>query len=53
MLGISMPNMLISAHGSRDMPIWGPIFHQIEEDRDFGGIRLHNVTRYIEIIQQK
>lgn len=44
---------LISAHGSRDMPIWGPIFHQIEEDRDFGDIRLHNVTRYIEIIQQK
>ena len=41
------------AHGSRDMPIWGPIFHQVQEDRDFGNIRLHNLTKYLETIQQK
>jgi hypothetical protein len=46
-------NGLIIAHGSREMPIWGPIFHQIQEDRDLGNIRLHNVTKYIESIQQK
>lgn len=43
----------IAAHGSREMPIWGPIFHQIERDRDFGNIRLRNVTKYLESIQQK
>lgn len=43
----------ISAHGSREMPTWGPIFHQIERDRDYGNIRLRNVTKYIESIQQK
>jgi hypothetical protein len=43
----------IIAHGSREMPVWGPIFHQIELDRDFGNVRLHNVTNHIESIQQK
>ena len=44
---------LILAHGSREMPIWGPIFHQVEWDRDYGDIRLQNVTKYLETIQQK
>lgn len=44
---------VITAHGSRKMPIWGPIFHQIEQDRDYGNIRMRNVTRYIETLQQK
>ncbi len=44
---------LVIAHGSREMPIWGPIFHQVERDRDYGNVRLHNVTKYIESIQQK
>jgi hypothetical protein len=44
---------LVIAHGSREMPIWGPIFHQIEADRDYGNVRLANITRYIESIQKK
>ena len=43
----------IPAHGTKKMPIWGPIFHEIEFDQDFGNVRLENVTRYIETIQQK
>lgn len=43
----------IMAHGSQEMPVWGPIFHRVEEDRDFGNVRLHNVTKYLETIQQK
>src|ERR1700694_322471 len=43
----------VIAHGSREMPIWGPIFHQVERDRDYGNVRLRNVTKYIESIQQK
>lgn len=41
------------SHGSRDMPVWGPIFHQIETDQDFGNVRLDNLTKYLESIQQK
>ncbi len=41
------------AHGTREMPVWGPIFHQIEEDQDFGNVRLQNLIKYLETIQQK
>jgi mono/diheme cytochrome c family protein len=44
---------LLPAHGSKEMPIWGPIFHQIEFDRDLGHVRLENTTRYLESIQRK
>jgi mono/diheme cytochrome c family protein len=42
-----------AAHGSREMPVWGPIFHQIENDQDLGYVRLQNVTEYLISIQQK
>jgi mono/diheme cytochrome c family protein len=45
------PSLL--SHGSREMPVWGPIFHQIEEDQDFGNIRLQNLIKYLGTIQQK
>lgn len=41
------------AHGSREMPIWGPVFHQIEADQDWGTVRLQNLTQYLESIQNK
>ena len=44
---------VLAAHGSREMPIWGPIFHQIEVDQDFGNVRLQNLIKYLESIQQK
>ena len=42
-----------AAHGSREMPIWGPVFHNFEWDQDLGEVRLENVTNYIRSIQQK
>ena len=42
-----------SAHGSREMPVWGPIFHDVEWDQDLGEVRLDNVTRYVESLQRK
>lgn len=44
---------LIKAHGTREMPIWGQIFHQVERNRDLGNIRLENVTKYVEFLQEK
>ena len=43
----------LTSHGSREMPVWGPIFHQIEEDQDLGNVRVQNLTKYLESIQQK
>jgi mono/diheme cytochrome c family protein len=44
---------LLSAHGSKEMPIWGSIFHEIEFDQDLGNVRLENVAKYLESIQRK
>jgi hypothetical protein len=43
----------VVAHGSREMPVWGEIFHQVEQDKDYGNVRLTNVTKYVESIQVK
>jgi mono/diheme cytochrome c family protein len=40
------------SHGSREMPIWGPIFHQVENDMDWGNVRLANLVKYLQSIQQ-
>jgi len=50
---ISGDDPATQSHGSREMPIWGPIFHQIEDDKDFGNVRLQNLIAYLETIQQK
>ena len=41
------------AHGDREMPIWGPIFHEVESDQDWGEVRLDAITKYPQSIQQK
>jgi mono/diheme cytochrome c family protein len=45
------PGML--AHGNREMPVWGPIFHEVEADQDWGEVRLDAITKHMESIQQK
>ena len=42
---------VVIAHGSREMPVWGPVFHQIEADVDRGNVRLENLVQYLESIQ--
>jgi hypothetical protein len=43
----------LPAHGDREMPIWGPIFHEVESDQDWGEVRLEAITQHMESIQQK
>jgi mono/diheme cytochrome c family protein len=50
---ISGEGMLTTSHGTREMPIWGPIFGQITWDQDLGNVRIHNLTKYLESLQQK
>ncbi len=44
---------VVVAHGPREMPVWGPIFHQVEQDRDYGYIRLQSLTDYLRGLQKK
>jgi mono/diheme cytochrome c family protein len=39
-------------HGTREMPIWGPIFSQVTTDQDFGKVRIFNLTKYLQGIQK-
>jgi len=42
-----------AGHGTRDMPIWGPIFSQVAWDQDLGRVRVDNLARYLESLQGK
>lgn len=50
---ISGEERVTPAHGSREMPVWGPIFSQIAWDQDLGKVRIYNLTQYIESLQRK
>jgi len=41
------------SHGTRGMPVWGPIFSQVTRDQDLGRVRIDNLARYLETIQVK
>ena len=42
------------AHGSADMPIWGPIFRSVARGRhDSAQRRINRLVKYLESLQQK
>jgi len=42
-----------SGHGTRLMPVWGPVFSQVTRDQDLGRVRIDNLARYLRDIQSK
>lgn len=48
---ISGERVLGSGHGTREMPIWGPIFSQLDRDQNLERVRIDNLTRYLKDIQ--
>ena len=48
---ISGEEPLPSGHGTREMPVWGPVFSQVDRDQDLGRVRIDNLTRYLKSIQ--
>jgi mono/diheme cytochrome c family protein len=45
---------LTAAHGNKEMPVWGPVFLTLgRHDPAQEQMRIHNVTVYLESIQQK
>lgn len=43
----------VTAHGNRDMPVWGQIFRHMNANQDLGAVRIYNLVKYIEQIQAK
>ena len=50
---ISGDGVVTSPHGSREMPVWGPVFGQVERDQNLGKVRIHNLAKYLETLQEK
>jgi mono/diheme cytochrome c family protein len=44
---------LPSGHGTRAMPLWGPVFSQVTRDQDLGRVRIDNLARYLRDIQRR
>ena len=41
------------AHGSSEMPVWGPVFKALDTDPKAAEIRIANLVAYVESIQVK
>ena len=39
------------AHGTSDMPLWGPLFRS--QNKDLVELRIHNLSAFVESIQEK
>jgi mono/diheme cytochrome c family protein len=46
-------NVLTPAHGSSDMPVWGPVFRSLDPSDTMVRVRIANVVEYIASIQAK
>lgn len=45
-------DQFITAHGTREMPVWGEAFRNANRDEALLKIKIHNLALYIESIQQ-
>jgi mono/diheme cytochrome c family protein len=43
--------VVVNAHGWPGMPIWGPIFHHVQRDMDWGDVRVAGLVEYLRKIQ--
>jgi mono/diheme cytochrome c family protein len=42
----------VTAHGTREMPIWGQVFRDLGRDEAQAKLRVRNLTKYIESLQR-
>ena len=43
----------VTAHGTREMPVWGPVFRSMSGDQKLGELRVNNLVKFIETLQVK
>ena len=41
----------VAAHGTRDMPMWGEVFHSMNRDSGVTQLRISNLTDYVKGLQ--
>ena len=48
---VIMGQQVMASHGSRDMPIWGPVFQSLAPDSSVMKLRVANLVNYLKSIQ--
>jgi len=48
---VIMGQQVLASHGSRDMPIWGPVFQALTTDSSFMKLQVSNLVGYLRSIQ--
>jgi len=48
---VIMGQQALTSHGSRDMPIWGPVFRSLASEDSFMKMRVSNLITYLKSIQ--
>ncbi len=43
----------VTAHGTSEMPVWGPIFDSVGSNKSLGELRVANLVKFIEDMQVK
>ena len=41
-----------AAHGTTEMPVWGPVFKRVEKDQDLGLVRVRRLVEYLKTLQR-
>lgn len=49
--GVILGTSVMASHGSRDMPIWGPVFQSLAPDASVVKLRVANLVDYVKSIQ--
>ena len=49
--GVIIGNNALISHGTRDMPIWGPVFRSLASDDSVMKLRVKNLVDYLKSIQ--
>ena len=52
-VAIKLENVDEPMHGSKEMPIWGPLLSSVSRDRMEVQLRITNIVSYVESIQAK
>jgi mono/diheme cytochrome c family protein len=48
---VILGQQVMASHGSRDMPIWGPVFQSLAPDNSVMKLRVANLVNYLKSIQ--
>lgn len=53
-LSVLRGQAMLAAHGSQEMPVWGPVFWRMSQGHDSEvQLRVSNLTRYLQSLQVK